>query len=173
VNQLKVKTCGWWTFKHNLYPTLGRHKDITRKMLMNIAKTNKISRLETKHSFDDKTSKHFNLQRNWITKDLVHSPSWNKSILWHFNSNFQFPWKFIMFNFLLETYHTSTIPKKIHLWKLIVNKNMKWRMFLTQGYQIINSNTSFISVDMMWANAFGNPLYTLLNHMEKLNKFHQ
>jgi hypothetical protein len=56
---------------------------------------------------------------------------------------------------------------------LIANKNMKWRMSLIQGYQIINSKTSFISVDMMWANAFGNPLYTLSNHMEKLKIFHQ
>jgi hypothetical protein len=153
VNQLKIKTCGWWTFEHNLYPTLGRHKDITRKMLMNIAKTNKISRLETKHNFDDKTSKHFNLWRNWTTKDLVHSPSWNKSILWHFNSNFQFPWKFILCLILLNWNLTMHLPSQKefmnhpHLWKLIANKNMKWRMSLTQGYQIINSNTLFISVE--------------------------
>jgi len=31
VNQLKIKTCGWWTFKHNLHPTLGRHNTLQGK----------------------------------------------------------------------------------------------------------------------------------------------
>ncbi len=133
VNQLKIKACGWWAFEHNLYPTLGRHKDITRKMLMNIAKINKISRLETKHNFDDKTSKHLNLRRNWTTKNLVHSPSWNKSILWHFNSNFQFPWKFILcLIFLIGTLPCIYHPKK-NSWTTPTYENWLWTKIWSAG----------------------------------------
>jgi hypothetical protein len=44
-------------FKHNLYLTLKKHKDDTRKMLMNIEKNNPTSRLGIKFGFDNDISK--------------------------------------------------------------------------------------------------------------------
>jgi hypothetical protein len=40
-------------------------------MLMNIIKTNQISRLEIKFGFDNKTSRQLNHWKNWTTKDLA------------------------------------------------------------------------------------------------------
>ncbi len=40
---------------------------------MNIAKTNQTLKSKTKFGFDDKTLRQFDLWRNWITNDLVHS----------------------------------------------------------------------------------------------------
>jgi hypothetical protein len=44
-------------FEFNLYLTLKKHKDNTRKMLMNIGRNNLASRLRTKFGFDDNVSK--------------------------------------------------------------------------------------------------------------------
>jgi len=40
-------------------------------MLVNIVKTNQISKLEIKFGFDDKTLRQFDCQKNWTTKDLA------------------------------------------------------------------------------------------------------
>jgi hypothetical protein len=53
----------------------GEAQNVRRKMLMNIAKTNQTLRSKTKFGFDDKTLRQFDLWKNWITNDLVHSPS--------------------------------------------------------------------------------------------------
>jgi hypothetical protein len=52
----------------------GEAQNVRRKMLMNIPKTNQTLKSKTKFGFDDKILRKFDLWRNWITNDLVHSP---------------------------------------------------------------------------------------------------
>jgi len=55
--QVKSEPYDWWTFGYNLCVTLKMHKNDTMKMLTNITKKNQASRLKTKFSFNNKTSK--------------------------------------------------------------------------------------------------------------------
>jgi hypothetical protein len=55
-------------FEFNLYPTLKKHKDNIRGMLMNIGRNNPTSRLGTKFGFDDNISKQQGHQRSWIIR---------------------------------------------------------------------------------------------------------
>ncbi len=137
----------------------GEAQNVRRKMLMNIAKTNQTLRSKTKFGFDDKPSKQPNLWRNWITNDLVHSPSWNKSMLWpviiqtsRFHENSSCVSCLFVRTLLCVYYSKKSFMSHPHVWKLMVSNNMKWKVFLTQGFQINNSNTSFINMDMMWVN---------------------
>ncbi len=52
-------------------------------------------------------------------------------------------------------FQKSVMSPHPHMWKLMVNNNMKWKVFFTQGFQINNYNTLFIGMDMMWTNTLG------------------
>jgi len=80
----------WAQLVSNLEDTQKRYKE----MLMSIIRINQISRSKTKFYFNN-TLKQLGIWRNWTTKHLVHSSSWNKSMLWPSNSSFQTPWRSI------------------------------------------------------------------------------
>ncbi len=57
-----------------------------------------------------------------------------------------------------------------HLWKSVVNKITKWKLFSIQRYQIINFDTLFIGVDMIWTNTIENYLNTCQMPWKKWEK---
>jgi len=141
---------------------------------MNIAKPKQTLRSKTKFGFDDKTSKQHDLWRNWITNDLVHSPSWNKSMLWpwiiqtsRFHENSSCVSCLFICLLFQKKFHEPPPPMKID-----GEQQHEVEVFLTQGFQINNSSTSFIGMDMMWVNTFWELAKHLLNAMEKMKKFH-
>jgi hypothetical protein len=55
-------------FELNLYPTLKKCKDDTKRSLMHIEKNNPALRLGTRFGFDNKISKQQGHHKNWIIK---------------------------------------------------------------------------------------------------------
>jgi len=137
---------------------------------MNTAKPNQISRLETIQWQNIKNNSTFKEIGLPITWSIHYHEGIQQCGLLAQTSRFHKKSLGISCFFLLEPYHTSPSQEKFmnhpRLWKLMANKNMKWRLFLIQGYKIINSNTSFIGVNMMSTNTLCNQLNTIKCHGE-------
>ncbi len=81
---------------------------------------------------------------------------------WFSNSSFQVLWESILC-FMFPYWNLTTylpfqeefmIP--LPLLKPMVNMNIIWKTFGTQGFLIVNSNILFINMDMMWISTLGN-----------------
>ncbi len=58
-----------------------------------------------------------------------------------------------------------------HLLKSMVNKHMKWMTFWIQGFIIVKSNILFISMGIIWMDAFGNQCKTYQMPWKRFTSF--
>ncbi len=73
--QLRIEPCGWQTFKHNLYPTCKGTKMIQGEFWCPSQGSTKFQGRRPNVVSTTTHKKKLVFQRNWTTKDLVHSPS--------------------------------------------------------------------------------------------------
>jgi len=63
---------------------------------------------------------------------------------------------FFCWNLIMHLPFKEEFMTPLHLLKLIVNMNMKWKTFWIKKILIVNSNILFIGMGMMWTSALGN-----------------
>jgi hypothetical protein len=77
---------------------------------------------------------------------------------------------FFCWNLTMHLPSQEEFMSHLHMWKSMANKNTKWKLFSIQRYQIVNFDTLFIGVDMIWTNTIENYLNTCWMPWKKWKK---